>query len=414
MSEDRAEREWTESVVLASILENPANFTVFDLTANHFQISEYRKVYTAIAHHVEHGFPVEHSALADTLSARHQQDFAPLIDSLIGQTTSTAELCAQGLRHSSDAVLARGIARELINDGDIDTAIQRLHALRQGATETVADAGTLRRKVIAGFSETDSPGLPTGFTKLDKTLGGLHNGDLVVIAARPAHGKTALMLNMAMNSGEPVLIFSGEQPAVQCESRILSAEALVPVMRMRNRDLSEDDIAKLTKASAQLHRNYWIFDKSAPSLSEIFRISRQQQHQHGIRAVFVDYIQRMKRDPKKPKHEAVGDNVMGLKELARELNIPVIALAQVNRSVESRSESKQPLMADVKDSGEIEQEADVVITLYRERVYSPKSDNHLANLYVAKNRHGPTGYIDLEYLDQFVKFQDARATYANF
>lgn len=411
MSELRSEREWSESIVLAAILENPSNFAVFELTADHFRVAQYRQVFTAIQHHIEHGFPVEPSALADTLGARKPGPWSEMFDLLAQVVITNAERSAEALRHSSDAELARGIARELIEDGDIEQAVQRLHALRMGHQSAVFDASTLRARLISSLDEREAPGLATGFKKLDSELGGLHDGDLVVIAARPAHGKTALMLNIAINCKAPVLIFSGEQPALQCEARILSAASLVSVSKMRNRDLDQIDIQRLTETSATLGRNYWISDKSAPSLADIVRTARQQQYQNGIKAVFVDYIQRMKRDPKKPKHEAVGDNVMGLKELARDLNIPVIALAQVNRGVESRDD-KQPYMSDIKDSGEIEQEADVVMTLYRPKVYEPTSEDHSASLYIAKNRHGPVGQINLEYLEQFVRFQDAQPRYA--
>ncbi len=403
------EREWTESTALAGLLQNPANFPVFDLKPDNFEIPQYRQVFTAIADHLQNGFPVEPSAIADTLTTRHGSDYSPILDELLTLPTANAASSAQGLQHSANAETARAIARELIQSGDVQDAIVKLHGLRMGFGSPIHEPVQLRREVVELMEGEGTPGLPTGFADLDAKLGGFHPGDLIVIAARPAMGKTALMLNLAINCSEPCLIFSGEQPAVQCETRILCSHAKVPLEAVRNRSLSEEQIRRLSKSISELPRNYWICDRSAPSLGEIYRHAMQKQQSDGVQAVFVDYIQRMKRDGKKAKHEAVGDNVLGLKELARDLNIPVIALAQVNRNVETRDQ-KQPTMSDVKDSGEIEQEADVVITLLREKVYDPHANDN-ASLYIAKNRHGPTGYVDLEYLDKFVCFQDSTRRY---
>lgn len=406
------EREWSESIVLAALLKEPSQLPLFALKPENFERTDHRQVFTAIQHHIEHGFPVEPSALSDTLTTRHGMDYGNILSALVELPTVNAELYAQGLQHSANAEAARGIARELIQSGDVQDAIVKLHGLRMGFGNAIYEPEQLRREVIQSLEGEGVGGLPTGFRDLDRQIGGFHPGDLIVIAARPAMGKTALMLNLAINCAEPVLIFSGEQPAVQCEARILAAHAKVPLEGMRNRNLTQEQINKLGKSIAELPRNYWICDRSAPSLSEIYRHSMQLQRSDGIKAVFVDYIQRMKRDSKKPKHEAVGDNVLGLKELARDLRIPVIALAQVNRQVESRDpERRQPTMSDVKDSGEIEQEADVVITLLREKVYNPNA-GPVASLYIAKNRHGPTGYVDLDYLDQFVCFQNHHPRYA--
>jgi replicative DNA helicase len=241
-------------------------------------------------------------------------------------------------------------------------------------------------------------------------LGGLHGGDLVIVGARPAMGKTALMLNMAASAlmaGFPVGVFSGEQGVSQITQRLIAIQGRIPVMRMRNGSLIGEDWSKLSAAVASLKdRGMYIFDKPAPTLSDIVRRARSWHYNHGIKAIYLDYLQRVKITTKAPRHEAIGEIAAGLKELARELNIPVIALAQVNREVEKRV-NKRPFMGDLKDSGTIEQEADQIFMLYRDEVYNEETkDKGLAEINIEKNRHGSTGRVDLAWRGEYLRFEN--------
>jgi replicative DNA helicase len=392
-----ADREWAEAAILSRIFEAPESYKQFDLTADHFRVSTYRKIYQAIGHHVDHGFPVDVIAIGQTLEGQGHESAKDLLGELVMTPTAAAESHAEGIKWSSEAEIAKGIARDLIRDGDIATAVQRLHSLTTGRARYIHRDDELRRQFFANLATGKSPGLLTGFRRIDEVLGGFHPSDLIVI-------------NLATNLNQPFLFVSGEQPAIECEARILSAAAMVPATDIRNRKLTNDQHRKLADAASREVAPYWIYDRSAPSLAEVWSQARRAQHEIGAKCVFVDYIQRMKRDPKKPKHEAVGDNIMGLKELARDLEVPVVVLAQVNRQVDARpAEDRLPGISDLKDSGEIEQEADVVITMYRKRAYEPADYDHSAVLNVCKNRHGPTGLVNIEFLEQFVKFQDGGA-----
>jgi replicative DNA helicase len=256
--------------------------------------------------------------------------------------------------------------------------------------------------------------LPTGIDRLDLFLGGFHDSDLVVIGARPAMGKTAVMLNFAMAANAPVGIISGEQGADQVGERLFSMSGSVPVQSMRRANLQAAEWDALSKAATRLIEQERIFlnDHPSPDLSLIQRQARKWRHQHGIRALFVDYIQSIRGgDSKAPKHERIGDVVRGLKSLARELEIPVIALAQVARVVETRPD-KRPSMADLSDSSEIEKEADQVITLYRDEVYNENSaDAGIIEFRICKNRHGEVNFVRAAWRGEFMQVRNIAGGY---
>lgn len=246
-------------------------------------------------------------------------------------------------------------------------------------------------------------GLTTGLAELDDCLGGFHPSDLVILGARPAMGKTAGMLSMAgaASLSSPVGIISAEQPAVQIAQRLLSQASRVAAKLLRTGRISEDDWARVGAGMHSLvNRNLHIYDRSAPDIAEVARIARKWKHLHGIKALYVDYLQRIEpvRGGDNAKHERVGDVARALKNLARDLNIPVVALAQVKRDVEQRSD-KRPRMGDLADSSELEKEADQILMLYRDEVYNQDSpDSGIAELLVEKNRHGPTGFVRVAWL----------------
>jgi replicative DNA helicase len=248
--------------------------------------------------------------------------------------------------------------------------------------------------------------LSTGLKALDKMLGGFHDSDLIIVAGRPAMGKTAIMLNMALKCGGVVGVMSGEQPAEQMAMRMVAMRGRVDLEKMRSVGrMQGDDWKRVTSGFKMLldDSTVLINDKPMPTMADIQRQARKWKHQNGIKALFIDYIQRIGGgDKRTPKHEQIGEIAKGLKTLARELNIPVIALAQVSRDVEKRA-VKVPGMADISDSSEIEKEADQVITLYRDEVYNMNTDEKgIMQVVVCKNRHGQVGTVKVAWLAQYM------------
>jgi replicative DNA helicase len=310
---------------------------------------------------------------------------------------------------SEEAWAGSGEAPELI-----DGAIVELMAMQK--VEARAEF-TLRQAMTLAYQEAQAakerggkiPGIPTGLDRLDTVLGGWHDSDLVVIGARPSMGKTALLLNFMLATSLPCGLISAEQPAQQIGARVMSIRSHVPAERLRNGRFDVDDLRKLEYAIGDLvERTCQIYDRSSPTIADVSRIARKWKQQNGIRALFVDYVQRVEAsstDKRTPKHERVGEVVKGLKNLARDLGIPVIALAQVGRQVDTR-EDKQPGMGDLSDSSEIEKEADQILTLYRPVVYNEEEDPALAIISVEKNRHGQTGIVKAAWLAETMRFEN--------
>lgn len=325
---------------------------------------------------------------------------------------------ARNLRDQATAREAVRIGTELAesNGGSEarEAAIQALLALDQGSTShehTLKDGVRLANDDLSEAMDNRDTlrGITSGFRDLDEHTGGFQETDLIVVGARPAMGKTSLLLGMSRAAAfaqHAVGVASTEQPLVQVAQRHLSADARVALARMRQGRIDNQD-SQLIVASARKLAGlpYWIYDKSGPSIAEIVRVARKWRSTHGIKALYLDYLQRIQA-PGQNKTEQVGYVAYALKTLARELEIPVIALAQVNREVEKRHD-KRPGMADLRNSGEIEQEADMICLLYRDEVYDPESkDKGIAEIIIDKNRHGYTGTVRVGWAGEFVRFHD--------
>lgn len=312
-----------------------------------------------------------------------------------------AEAIAQGLRHS---IQTDGI-------GAIDDAIRDLMDLTSTRTDDTADLKTTLIQTTEELDEIYTHGLTgvtTGLTKLDDALGGLHDTDLTIIGARPSMGKTALMMSMALPAAGnvPVGIVSAEQPRQQLGLRILSSGSGISVHDLRRGRVSEEGWGRIAAHTQKVKdRPVYIFDRPGPNIADILRIGRKWKHRHNIGALYVDYIQRIKADGERRKDE-MRVVVQALKSLGRELDIPVVALSQVGRDVERRA-NKRPMMSDLSDASEIEQEADQVILVYRDEVYHEDSpDKGIAELLIEKNRHGPVGTIRVAWIKEQVRFAD--------
>jgi replicative DNA helicase len=261
-------------------------------------------------------------------------------------------------------------------------------------------------------------GLPTGFYDLDELLSGLQPNALYVVGARPSMGKTALALSMASNAaietGRPVLVFSLEMGQLELTQRLLCAEARVNSRNVRTGQLTEADWGKIAHATGRLaDAPIWIDDNPNVTIMEIRSKARRLRSRLGdLGLIVVDYLQLMTgRSNAENRQVEVSEISRGLKILARELQTPVVALSQLSRQLEMRAD-KRPMLADLRESGSIEQDADVVMFIYRDEVYNMEStERGTAEILVSKHRNGPTGMVRLAFLDHYTKFANmARGT----
>lgn len=253
-------------------------------------------------------------------------------------------------------------------------------------------------------------GISSGFTDLDKLTAGFQRNDLIIVAARPSVGKTAFALNVAQNaatSGENVAIFSLEMGADQLVMRMLCAEGNIDAQVMRTGSLQAEDWRKLTMAMGSLsNAGIYIDDSSGIRVNEIRSKCRRLQQEHGLDMVIIDYMQLIQGSgkPGENRQQEVSEISRSLKGLARELKIPVIALSQLSRGVEQRQD-KRPMMSDLRESGSIEQDADIVSFLYREDYYDKETENeNMIEIIIAKQRNGPTGTVTLAFAKEYNKF----------
>ncbi|MGQ9558637.1 MAG: replicative DNA helicase [Desulfurispora sp.] len=255
-------------------------------------------------------------------------------------------------------------------------------------------------------------GVLTGFVDLDRLLCGLQPGDLVIIAGRPAMGKTSFGMTVAHNAAlkhqVPVAVFSLEMSRAQLVQRVLCAEAMVDQQKVRSGYLTPEDWSRLADASLRLSRAPLFIDDSAGlSVRQLKSRARRLKNEKGLGLVVVDYLQLLTANRRvENRQQEIADISRSLKAAAKDLEVPVIALAQLSRSVESRQD-KRPIMSDLRESGSLEQDADVVMFIYREEYYKPDSEKKgIAEIIVAKQRNGPTGVVELAFLKEFTRFMN--------
>jgi replicative DNA helicase len=259
--------------------------------------------------------------------------------------------------------------------------------------------------------ETARPGVPTGFIDLDRLLGGMQRSDLVILAARPSLGKTALALNMARNAGVrfnlTTAIFSVEMSRLQVAQRFLCTESGVDSARVREGRINDGEIRRLTEALETLSAApIYVDDTPSIGINELRAKARRLHSEHPLDLLIVDYLQLVGGANPQNRVQEMSEVSRSLKALARELDIPVLALSQLSRAVESRS-PHIPMLSDLRDSGSIEQDADVVLFIYREDVYDRETERKgITDLYVAKHRNGPTGMVSLLFQEQSTRFVD--------
>ena len=337
------------------------------------------------------------------------------------------------LRHYAEVVREKSLLRQLVETSDWvrESALlqpEDVSALLDEAASKITGVGlTMGRKSWQPISltvdeqlleieeltknEGTTTGHTTGFQDLDDMLAGLHPTDLLILAARPGMGKTALALNISANvalmAEKPVGIFSLEMGRGQLVTRMLCCEGMVDAGRVRTGTLEQEDWARLLDASERLRKTHvHIDDTPGLSIGEVrTRARRLKAEVKDIGLIVIDYLQLMRGDdPRAPREQQISSISRGLKALAKDLNCPVIALSQLNRGVESRAD-KRPMVSDLRESGAIEQDADVIVFIYRDDYYNqPSDDPGVAELIIAKQRNGPTGTARLAWLGEYTRF----------
>ena len=261
-------------------------------------------------------------------------------------------------------------------------------------------------------------GLETGFVELDRMTAGFQRNDLIIVGARPSVGKTAFALNIAQNvakkTGENIAIFSLEMGAEQLVMRLLCAEGNIDAQRLRTGSLTEEDWGKLTMAMGSLsNTGIYIDDTPGVRISDIRSKCRRLKQEHGLGMILIDYLQLILGSGRsgENRQQEVSEISRSLKQLARELKVPVIALSQLSRGVEQRQD-KRPMMSDIRESGSIEQDADIVAFLYRDDYYDKESESkNIIEIIIAKQRNGPTGTVSLAFVKEYNKFVNLETRY---
>jgi len=427
--------EAEQSVLGGILLENQSLNAVLEImTGADFYSEGHRKIFDAIADLSDRGEPSDLITLSSLLKDRGQLDQVGgmvYLASLVDGVPSAANIAYYARIVKEKAILrsliatATEILQKTYNAGsDVDSVLdQAEQAIFENSENKIRPSFyTIREVVKDNFKELERlaerkdliTGVPTGFDKLDEITSGLQRSDLIIIAGRPSMGKTAFALNIAQNaalkSGVPVAVFSLEMAKEQLVFRMLSAEARVDSQRLRKGFLGETDWKKLVKASSDLSEApIYIDDSAGITVLEMKAKSRRLKADAGLGLIILDYLQLMKGGAyKESREQEISEISRSLKGLAKELSVPVIALSQLNRKVEDRT-NRRPQMADLRESGAIEQDADVIAFIYRDEVYNRSEDNPdkgIAEIIIGKQRNGPTGTVKLAFLEKYTSFEN--------
>ena len=434
--------EAEQSVLAACLLNHEVTEeAVMRIKPENFFRPAHRIIFEAIQGLVNRRIPVDPISLADTLKAQGQLD-------AVGGRAYLAELADNTFSLTSwerhvDIVKRQAILRELVYASaqinalaydapdDVNEVVEEAEKMLLNVTEKRVSS-TFRKMdelvneayeqiTILANQKNHMVGVPTGVKYVDDLIHGFRGGDLVILAARPGVGKTSFALNLATNAakaGVAVTFFSLEMGAEQLVQRILCSEARVSLSKLRSGLIAEGDWGALAEHSGKLSQlDFYIDD--APGLTILEARAKARRELHGIKEgqkglIVVDYLQLMQPSPgtkNKSTNDQVGEISRGLKILAKEMNMPVIALSQLSRAVEQRGKDKRPMLSDLRDSGSIEQDADIVMFIDRsmneiEAESESRPDLGMAKLIVAKHRNGATRDIDLAFNPEFTKFMD--------
>ncbi|MGC9100556.1 MAG: replicative DNA helicase [Caldisericum sp.] len=425
--------EAEQSVIGSMLIDDEAVLKVLEiLRPEDFYRPEHEEIMRAIFELTTENVPIDIVSVTDKLKSMDKLDF-------VGGTTYIMQVAssvpnAANVEYYAKIVKTKALLRELIKAGaeiselgfnesmDIDEVLNLAEQKIFNISQRKSQSYFLRVRdfLHEHFSEIENrhkkrlglSGIPSGFPSLDKITSGFQKSDLIIIAARPSIGKTSLALNLtehiAIKSGKPVGFFSLEMSKEQLIERMLAAEAKVDMMRLKTGYLRDEDWPKLTEAYSNLYEApIYIDDSPDVTLNDIRTKSRRLKIEAKVEVIFIDYLQLIRSEQKVENRVLeISQITRGLKNLARELDIPLVVLSQLSRAVEKR-EDKRPVLSDLRESGSIEQDADVVIFLH-----VPDEDNkEEIELIVAKQRNGPQGSARLQFLQEYTKFVERAEEY---
>ncbi|UYM80914.1 replicative DNA helicase [Heyndrickxia coagulans] len=422
-----------EQAVLGAIFLEPSAFITASeiLTADDFYRNAHQKIFQVFAKLNDAGKAVDLVTVAEELSATRQLEDAGGLSYLSELAASVPT--AANIAYYAGIVAEKALLRRLIRtathiaqegytrEDDVDELLDEAERsiMEVAQRKNAGDFKHIKDVLVSTYDNIemlhnrkgDVTGIPTGFYELDRMTAGFQRNDLIIVAARPSVGKTAFALNIAQNvgtkTGENVAIFSLEMGAEQLVMRMLCAEGNIDAQRLRTGALTDEDWRKLTMAMGSLSNSgIYIDDTPGVRVTEIRSKCRRLKQEHGLGMVVIDYLQLIQGSAhsRENRQQEVSEISRSLKALARELEVPVIALSQLSRSVQQRQD-KRPMMSDIRESGSIEQDADIVAFLYREDYYEQDTENkNIIEIIIAKQRNGPVGTVQLAFVKEYNKF----------
>ncbi len=425
-------REAEESVLGAIMLSaEAANLVMDKLEPDDFYVPAHQAIFEAIVDLYNANQPIDALTVSDALHRKGELDRIGGAGYL--SDVMDAVPTASNIEYYAAIVEEHGLRRRLIQAGGVlgDLAVmtdEQISVVLDQAEQTVLRIAERRvgdglvpmSPLLHGALETieemeargsELTGLATGFRDLDKKLGGLQPANLVVVASRPSMGKSTLVSNIATNvamTGGTVAIFSLEMSREEIVQRLLCSTGRVDSMKLRTGQLGPQLWQKVVHAASKMYQiPVYIDDSPQLTVTDIRAKSRRLRRAHGLQLIIIDYLQLMQGSARENRQQEIAEISRSLKNLARELDVPILAVSQLNRSLESR-EDKRPRLGDLRESGAIEQDADIVMFIYRHEYYHPEAQDTkgLAEVIVAKHRSGSTGMVQMTFLPEFTLFSD--------
>ncbi|HQR20068.1 MAG TPA: replicative DNA helicase [Burkholderiaceae bacterium] len=427
--------EAEQSVLGALLLNNDAYDSIADIIGEaDFWAQTHRVIWRHIAALLSSGKPADATTLIASMTAQLDLGAAGGVE-YVGEILTQVP-SSRGIVQYARLVVDHRIERDLAAAADTMADLA-------SATGPVSDRLDAAQKLILGLSETSTEGdpreigdvlhsfvedlearmerggeisgMPTGLKDLDEKLDGLQDGDLIIVGGRPSMGKTSLAAQIADDNamaGKSVLVFSFEMAAAQWAQRSISRIGRVDSHKLRSGQLGSDEFERISSAIGRLHhRKLVIDDRAGITVDRMRARARRVKRKHGLDLIVIDYLQLMTADSGDNRNEQISGITRALKLLARELGVPVVLLSHLSRKCEERTD-KRPMMADLRDSGAIEQDADVIIFVYRDEVYHPDSpDKGMAELLIRKNRMGAIGDVRATWLGEYTTFENYTGTY---
>ncbi|WP_027388928.1 replicative DNA helicase [Chrysiogenes arsenatis] len=431
--------EAEQAVIGSCLIDDKAIARVVEVIGyEDFYLESHRHVFQALCEMFNRGEPADYLTLSEALKRKQLLERCGGLTFLVALTSQTVS--SANVTYYAKIVKEKSISRQLIEVGTevvekgyqsdqdseylLDYVENRVFAISQGRVKKsfhhifeITKSVYLRIEALYE-KKTKITGVPSAFIDLDNMTSGFQPSDLIIIAGRPAMGKTAFALNIAQNAAQErygnhkVAVFSLEMSEEQLVMRMLCSQAGVDAGRVRTGNLNKEDWSNLALATGELSElDIFIDDTPSISVLEIRAKCRRLQADKGLDMVIVDYLQLVGGGNKESREQQISEISRSLKSLAKELHIPVLALSQLNRSVEQRAD-KRPMPSDLRESGAIEQDADIILFIYRDEVYHPDTaDRNIAEVIIGKQRSGPTGTAKLLFRKELTRFENLEQHY---